>query len=170
MSKYKGVKCSVENCTTQAKDKNMCGKHAQRLRRYGDVNYVTPQRVMSERNRLAQPKFRVLKDTTYKKHFGRHEHRVIAEEKIGRALRPGEIVHHVDGNKHNNSPDNLRVMTQSEHLKEHFQEMLSKKKKKTHCPMGHAYSGDNLRLTKTGGQVCRECMRQHQKKWKEKNA
>lgn len=56
---------------------------------------------------------------SYEKTYGRHTHRIVAEEKLGRPLRAGEIVHHVDGNKRNNHPDNLRVMTQSEHLALH---------------------------------------------------
>ena len=46
-------------------------------------------------------------------------HRVVAEEKIGRKLEKGEIVHHIDGDKWNNHPDNLEVMTQSEHARIH---------------------------------------------------
>lgn len=49
------------------------------------------------------------------------EYRLIAEEKIGRYLLPTEIVHHIDGNVLNNNPDNLEVITQSEHCKLHFQ-------------------------------------------------
>lgn len=37
------------------------------------------------------------------------EHIIVAEQKIGRTLLPGEVVHHIDHNKRNNSPDNLMV-------------------------------------------------------------
>lgn len=56
----------------------------------------------------------------YIKVNGMHEHRLVAEEMLGRPLRPGEIVHHKDGNKRNNEPDNLEIMTQSEHIREHL--------------------------------------------------
>ena len=58
---------------------------------------------------------------TYIKFLGRHLHRVIAELMIKRKLRPGEVVHHKDGNKRNNSPDNLMVLkSAAEHAKIHF--------------------------------------------------
>lgn len=47
------------------------------------------------------------------------EHILIAEKKIGRYLNPGEIVHHIDGDKSNNSPDNLMVTTVGEHRRIH---------------------------------------------------
>lgn len=56
----------------------------------------------------------------YVKFYGRHHHRVVAEEVLGRPLQKGEIVHHRDGNKWNNSPSNLEVMTQSEHCRLHL--------------------------------------------------
>lgn len=46
-------------------------------------------------------------------------HRHVASEKLGRWLRPDEHVHHLDGDKSNNTPDNLVVMTSSEHSHQH---------------------------------------------------
>ena len=60
--------------------------------------------------------------TGYRKYFGRHEHRVVMERILGRPLRSDEVVHHVDGNKRNNDPSNLRLMTQSEHIALHLRE------------------------------------------------
>lgn len=57
---------------------------------------------------------------TYVKFRKGHLHRFVAEQKIGRCLLRGEIVHHKDGDCRNNDPDNLEVMTQSEHAKLHF--------------------------------------------------
>lgn len=58
----------------------------------------------------------------YVKLKGRHMHRVVMEQVLGRKLLKGEIVHHIDGDKWNNSPENLKVMTQSEHIKLHLHE------------------------------------------------
>ena len=167
--KKNSVKCPINGCESFVEWNGMCGKHAQRVLRYGDPNHITSEDKRRISNRIAQPTFGKLKKTTYKKFLGRHEHRVEAEKKIGRNLKSGEIVHHIDGNKHNNSHDNLEILTQSEHLKLHFKEMLKRRIKKTHCPKGHSYSGENLRLTKNGAQVCKTCMRGHQAKWKQKN-
>jgi len=47
------------------------------------------------------------------------EHILVAEEKIGRPLLLNESVHHIDGNKGNNSPENIRVMDKSDHQSLH---------------------------------------------------
>jgi hypothetical protein len=44
-----------------------------------------------------------------------YEHRLVAERKLGRRLLPGEIPHHLDGDRQNNRPDNLAVVPSPRH-------------------------------------------------------
>lgn len=45
--------------------------------------------------------------------------RILMEEKLGRPLKPYEDVHHIDGNKTNNSIENLEIVNHGEHQKRH---------------------------------------------------
>lgn len=63
------------------------------------------------------------KGKSYSKYYGVHEHRIVAEKMLGRPLSKEETIHHIDGNKRNNSPSNLLILaSQSEHAKLHMRE------------------------------------------------
>lgn len=48
------------------------------------------------------------------------EHRYVAEQKLGRHLKRGEVVHHIDRDRKNNDPDNLIVFhTKEDHNRFH---------------------------------------------------
>ena len=51
---------------------------------------------------------------------------LVAKVKIGRKLYRDEVVHHINGNKTDNRPDNLQVMTASEHKKLHTKDNINK--------------------------------------------
>lgn len=115
--------CCIENCNkdTRKGARGMCGMHAQRVRRHGSPHSLVSDLQRKINCRDAQlAKITNVKSTTYRKFLGRHEHRVIAENIVGRPLHEGEIVHHIDGNKHNNNAENLKVMMQSEHMRIHL--------------------------------------------------
>lgn len=65
----------------------------------------------------------------YPKYLGKHLHRYVAEQMLGRKLKRGEIVHHIDCNKKNNKPSNLVVLSSvKEHM--HLHSLLKKGNKK----------------------------------------
>jgi MYM-type Zinc finger with FCS sequence motif. len=56
----------------------------------------------------------------YVKENQRHQHRVVAEQLLQRALTLDEVVHHEDRNRKNNDPSNLIVFkNQSDHVYHH---------------------------------------------------
>jgi len=111
------------------KEHNFCCRehfyrwNAGRLAEYNraDNPMNKPGGVMESRVRRSEMLRGTGEGKTYSKLLGRHEHRRIAEQKLGRPLREGEIAHHIDGNIKNNAPENIDILpSQSEHAKLHW--------------------------------------------------
>ena len=69
--------------------------------------------------KAAQSKRNKCDKNRYHQKNGQYEHRMIMEEHLGRKLESNEVVHHIDGNKHNNDILNLTIMSRSEHSRWH---------------------------------------------------
>ena len=82
---------------------------------------LNPGRMTSEvREKLRSFRLGSGEGTSYEKYYGRHTHRVVAEKILGRPLRRGEVVHHIDGDKRNNAEGNLQIFeSQAAHAKWH---------------------------------------------------
>lgn len=108
---YPSNLCANNYCSRECRNAAM----AERNRK------TNPTRMTPEvREKLRNVRLGTGEGRTYEKTYGRHTHRVVAEQMLGRPLKKGEVVHHIDGNKRNNKPENLMVFkTQKEHAAFH---------------------------------------------------
>lgn len=127
------VKCTLcgkafNRSENQVRENSFCCKehfyewNAQRVTDYNRMNNPMnkPGGVLSSRIKRSRELSGTGEGKAYRKQLGKHAHRRIAEAMLGRPLKKGEVVHHIDGNKLNNTPANLEVLpSQSEHCKAH---------------------------------------------------
>jgi hypothetical protein len=60
-------------------------------------------------------------------------HRIVAEKKLGRKLRIGEVVHHINAIKTDNEPENITIFTISGHIKHHNPKLIAWAKRFDRC-------------------------------------
>ena len=115
----------INFCKSLLRDHNFCGKQC--FNRWNSKRFTASnpewnktKMTFEVRSKLRSAKLGTGEGKTYTKTFSRHTHRIVAEEMLGRLLKPGEVVHHEDENKRNNDPSNLRVFpSQAEHARYH---------------------------------------------------
>lgn len=108
------VYCS-RKCLASARPK-IKHEHLSEYNREHNAERMTPE----TRAKLRAARVDTGEGKGYRKLYGIPEHRVVAEQLLGRPLRRGEVVHHIDGNKRNNAPENLMIFpSQAEHVKYH---------------------------------------------------
>lgn len=98
--------------------------------------------------------YRVMYVPNHPTRFGKkchtmYQHRYLMELKLGRFLESDEVVHHRDGNRSNNSLDNLELVNRREHMDRHAQIYAIKR-----CP--HCSREAKLRVT-LDGEMCHQC-------------
>ena len=84
---------------------------------------MNPTRMTLEtRTKLREARLGIGECNGYSKIYGRLAHRVIAEQLLGRSLTSEEVIHHRDGNRYNNVPENLVIFpTVGDHTRFHIE-------------------------------------------------
>ncbi len=171
--------CAVDGCDRTAKSRGWCEKHYSRWRKHGDP-------LTSER-----PSYGTFQTLTYNGYVREYnpahplamadgqvlQHRRVAWD-AGILTDPEMHVHHINGNKTDNRPENLEAMTESEHHKEHIREWghvsnqfgtfpLRKDKTAPRPPMTtapcKACGGNDFYITPNGRyRQCRDCNRRRE--------
>jgi hypothetical protein len=106
------VGCTVDGCTAQAYARTLCRAHYRRLMQHGDVRAERPVRG-SGRGAISHGyrKISVPPELRWLTNGLTHEteHRVVMASLLSRPLRPDESVHHRNGDRLDNRPDNLEL-------------------------------------------------------------
>jgi len=104
--------CLVGGCTTDAFSLGMCQKHYQRAR---TGRPLTPERERGDGADIEGYVYLVRHVHPHARKGGYvAEHRLVMERIIGRYLRPEENVHHINGIRNDNRPENLELWTVSQ--------------------------------------------------------
>ncbi len=100
--RFDQIPCEVDGCDRRYYAKGLCSLHYNRRRTTGDVG-PSGLKKNEPGTRYTDP------STGYVYIRKQLEHRLVMAEQLGRPLAPGENVHHINGRRDDNRPENLEL-------------------------------------------------------------
>lgn len=103
--------CTLDNCNKPYRAKGYCQMHYRRYKLYGDPIVKVNTGTKEDINGYVQ-----VRTTAGNANKGKYtyEHRLVMEQMIGRKLIKGETVHHKNGVRNDNRPENLELWSKAQ--------------------------------------------------------
>lgn len=105
--------CRVENCSLPKKALNLCNKHYGKFKKYNDPLFgKEAQKGFAGKRYIDKYGYAFVYAPTeddVKKYTYISEHRLVMEKKLGRKLSSKETIHHLNGDRQDNRPENLEL-------------------------------------------------------------
>lgn len=126
-----GTICNADGCESVARSSGYCMTHYYRWKRHGDPSKLVNTGRRIENGYVALAGYR---DHPNSRADGSiREHVLVMSQMLGRPLKDGEYVHHKNGDRQDNRPENLELVVESSHhagqkatdLVEHYASALS---------------------------------------------